>query len=278
MKTIRWAVVALALLALAGCFETIILVRVNKDGSGTVEQRVMFGNQFLDMLKNFGSTSEEAGEGEPESRSPAGQVMVDQEHLRQQAARMGEGIELASSEPIGTERGAGYLAVYRFRDINALRLSSNPGENIAVPNLRTAEREADEPPRYITFRFNPGATAVLDILVPPPAKAEPPEPAQEAQKEPDESELRLMRQFFEQMRIRLAVEVNGRIVDTNATYREGSTVTLVDLDFGKLIQDEALFRRLVTAQPKTLEDMKSLVGGIPALKIELQDRLTVRFR
>jgi hypothetical protein len=272
MKTMRWPVVALALLVLAGCFETITLVRVNQDGSGSVEQRVLVSSAFLDMLKGIGTAGEQDGESGQEA-----QVLVDQERLRQQAARMGEGVELASSEPLRSERGAGYLAVYRFKDVNALRLSSNPGENIALPNFDPAERQAEEP-RYLTFRFQPGATAVLDILLPPPAERQAVEPTQGAREEPDENQLRMMRQIFQDMRIGLAVEVRGRIVDTNASYREGSTVTLVDLDFGKLIQDEALLRKLVMAQPRGLEDMKSLLGGIPALKLELQDRLTVRFR
>ncbi len=87
-----------------------------------------------------------------------------------------------------------------------------------------------------------------------------------------------MRQFFQEMRIRLAVEVNGNIVDTDASYRDGSAVTLVDLDFGKLVQDEGLFRKVLASQPKTLEDMKSLDSGVPSLKVEPKDRLNVRFR
>lgn len=273
MKILRGSALALLLLLLAGCFDTATLIKVKKDGSGTIEERLILSDSFTEMLKSFSGESETA---EPPESQP-----VDEQKLLQKAQRMGEGVELVSAEPLKTDVGSGYKAVYRFKDINKVRVSQNPGENISTPAIQEQQAESPEqtPEEYLQFRFTKGQTAILEILSPPAAASESPTSAEEeTQQEDEEGMMQMMRQLYQDMKIRIAIEVEGKIVETNAAYREGSTVTMVDLDFARLMQDEAMFRRLITAQPKTLEDMKGLVAGNPALKIELQERLTVRFR
>jgi hypothetical protein len=80
------------------------------------------------------------------------------------------------------------------------------------------------------------------------------------------------------MKIRLALEVDGRIIESNAAYREGSMVTLLDLDFGLLMRDEEAFRRIAAAQPHGLQDMAALAAGNPALKIQTGSSVLVRFK
>ena len=88
----------------------------------------------------------------------------------------------------------------------------------------------------------------------------------------------MLRQVYGDMKIRLALEVDGRITESNAAYREGSTVTLLDLDFGLLMQDQEAFRRIAAAQPRGLEDMAALAAGNPALKIQTGGSVLVRFQ
>jgi hypothetical protein len=199
---------------------------------------------------------------------------IDLEQLRAKAAQMGEGVEFVSAEPVRTDSGSGYQAVYRFRDVNLLQVSSNPAENLSGPNLEAEEGETATP---IRFRFTRGATAALEVQLPEPEplSKQSGEPAPAAE---DEATLHMLRQIYQDMKIRQTVQVEGQIVETNAAYRDGSTVTITDLDFGRLLQDDQAFRSLVTAQPKTLEDLRLLVGGNPALRMELQETLRVRFR
>ena len=55
-------------------------------------------------------------------------------------------------------------------------------------------------------------------------------------------------------------------------------MALLDLDFGLLMQDDPAFRRIAAAQPRGLQDLKRLAAGNPALKIETQQSVLVRFR
>ncbi len=52
----------------------------------------------------------------------------------------------------------------------------------------------------------------------------------------------------------------------------------MEMDFGKLLEDENTFKELVTAQPKTLEASKELLKDKPGIKVELQDQIIIRFR
>ena len=76
----------------------------------------------------------------------------------------------------------------------------------------------------------------------------------------------------------MAVEVEGSIIDTNALYREGSRITIMELDFGKLLENEEQFQKLTRANPETLEETKELFKDIPGMKVELQDTLKITFR
>jgi len=278
MRAMRWALPALAMLAFTGCFQTVTLIRVNRDGSGTLEERFLLGNRFADMLR---SMSPSDGQGEEAQSDPdSGQAgvpdpqMVDVEKLRARAAAMGSGVELQTAEPLRSESGAGYRAVFRFPDINLLELRFDPGESLAE-----ASGGQNTSPEPIRFRFTRGPTLGLEILLPESGQEQEPQaPGPGTAGGPEDSTLHMLRQVYGDMKIRLAVEVDGRITESNAAWREGSTVTLLDLDFGRLMQDEEAFRRVASAQPRGLQELASLAGGNPALKIQTGGSVLVRFQ
>jgi hypothetical protein len=276
MRVMRWALPALTILFFTGCFQTVTLIRVNRDGSGTLEERFLLGNRFADMLRSM-SPSDEASDATAAGPEPAqpgvpDPQMVDVEKLRARAAAMGYGVELETAEPLASESGAGYRAVFRFPDINLLELRFDPGESLAE-----ASGEENTAPEPIRFRFTRGPTPGLEILLPETGQ-EQQSPGTAAAGGPEDSTLHMLRQVYGDMKIRLALEVNGRIIESNAAYREGSTVTLLDLDFGRLMQDEEAFRRMAAAQPRGLEDMAALAAGNPALKIQTGSSVLVRFK
>jgi hypothetical protein len=291
MRATRWALPALAVLLLSSCFQSFTLLRVNKDGSGTLEERFLFGNRFADMLRSV-SEPDEAEPEEPaetveitetdeadETVEPAGEQArvrdpqsVDLERLRARAAEMGPGVQLELAEPVRTESGAGYRAVFRFADINLLELRFNPAETLAE-----ASQGESSAPQPIRFRFTRGPTSGLEILF-PPAGQDGQSSGPPAAGEPQDGTLHMLRQIYGEMKIRLALEVGGQITESNAAYQDGSTVTLLDLDFGLLMQDDQAFRRIAAAQPRGLEDLKLLAADLPALKIENRQSVLVRFR
>jgi hypothetical protein len=274
-RFLRWLVPAALLVALLGCFDSTILIKVNKDGSGTVEETVILSNAFTEMMKSFAGDMGEEGE-EPEE-----QDLVDEQKLRAKAASMGPGVELVSAEPMVTDSGSGFKAVYRFSDINKLKVNQNPSEN--VPGPPSGGEEAESTEELLQFRFTRGATASLEVIYPQQFD-EPSEDEGTAEMDegPDLSAnpemMAMMKELYKDMRMKLAVEVNGSIVDTNATYRDGSRVTLMDVDFGKLMEEGDKFDELMRSAPETVEEMKELLAGVESIKVETAQNIRIRFR
>lgn len=270
MKAIKPIVILVLSLALMGCFESLVLIHVNKDGSGTIEETVVVSDSFMELMKSFGEPGSEEEE-QPEDT-------VDEEQLAQKAAGMGEGVRLVSAEPVRTDRGSGYKAIYSFSNINDIRVNQNPGENVTAPSMGEEEEAPVE--EWLRFDFKQGGTATLEILYPQ-------EPVIEEQEESAEGEvdmesnpemMDMMRQLYQDMHIGLAVEVDGTITDTNASYVDGSKVTLMDVDFAKILEDEEKFKELLSANPKTIEEMKEVIQDNPGIRVEIAENIRISFR
>jgi hypothetical protein len=270
MKALKIIVLLVLALALMGCFESIVRLRVNKDGSGTIEETVVISDAFMELMKSFGGEAE----GEEEEQEP-----IDEQELTDKAASMGEGVRYVSAEPVKTDRGSGYKAIYSFSDINDVRINQNPGENVSPPPVGGKEEGPVE--EWLRFNFSGGRTPTLEIIYPKDV-AEEMEQEESAEGETDMNSnpemMEMMRELYQDMHIRLAVEVNGEIVETNASYVDGSTITLMDIDFAKILEDEEKFKELMNANPETVEEMKELVKDNPGIKVETEESIRIRFR
>ena len=338
------AAVAVAVL-LSGCLDNNTVVKLNRDGSGTIEESLLVSSSFLETMRqmNFAmgggiAGDEEAGDEAPAARTPMGRTarrpsrrrerrVVDaesgateeageeeayeeggeeaeeeyagespaeseeadplaamtavpsQEQLEEMARRMGPGVSPVSAEPLESGSAKGYKVVFRFTDINQVRLNQNPASGLSGSPMAAAAADPEAEESY-TFRFTRGNPGVLQIIAPP-------EPPQEAEEEADpqsmgqeerEAMLEMMRLLYKDLRVRISVELPGSIVSSNASYRQGNRVTLVDLDLTRLLEDEARFRQLAMANPKTLQESKALLQNTPGIRVELKERVEVRFR
>jgi len=81
----------------------------------------------------------------------------------------------------------------------------------------------------------------------------------------------MMKMMMKGLYVDVTLNVNGRIVKTNAPYVDGSRVTLMQLDFDKLLADDAALLKLSSAK-----DIKSL-AGVPGLKVVAEPKVTVEF-
>jgi hypothetical protein len=270
MKALKIVVLLVLTLALMGCFESIVLLRVNKDGSGTIEETIVISDAFMELMKSFGGEEE----GEAEEQEP-----IDEQELIDKAAGMGEGVQYVSAEPVKTDRGSGYKAIYSFSDINDVRINQNPGENVSPPPMGGEEEGPVE--EWLRFNFSGGRTATLEIIYPQDLEEEMgQEESAEGEVDMDSNPemMDMMRELYRDMHFGIAVEVDGQIVETNASYVDGSTVTLMDIDFAKILEDEEKFQELMSANPETVEEMKELVKDNPGIKVEIEEAIRIRFR
>lgn len=269
---------ALALFAVfffTACLQEEKVIKLKTDGSGTVEETMVMNKEVIAQMKQMttGLGALLQGKGKSDGAgAPPFQVM-DEQKLRDAAERMGDGVTFVSAKPLTTPTGEGFTAIYAFTDINKLKIDQNPGAD--NPAMKMANKGKKEP---VYFGFTKGAPAALTVKLPQPKAGD--LPKERPQKAPGSADMAamMMQQMFKDMKISLAIEVAGRIVQTNAEYKDGSRVTLMELDFNKVLADPEKFKALTAAQPKTIEEAKALIKGTDGIKAETQPEVTVKFQ
>ncbi len=266
-----WAVAGCACVILAGCIDTSTRVTVRPDGSGTIEKTVVLSRHLAEVMKNMGN------QGDPASIENG---MLNEEGLKAEAARMGPGVTFLSAQRITTDKGNGFRALYSFPDISRVTLDRNPGADLTMPAATKGSRGGTASPagEFFTFAFEKGSPATLTIIAPKIEKA-PVKPAAPPPSEADQEKMMAtLKPLYSDLHIALSVEVQGTIVKTNAAWASGSTVTLIDMDFGKILADDANFRKLAGAQNQSIGDVMEMVKAMPGVKLDTQDRVSIRFR
>jgi hypothetical protein len=288
---LRWVLAVAAAAALSGCLDVEKLVHVRPDGSGYVEERMLMKRETLAMMQGMARMAAQSGDqGQP--------LLLDRERLAAAAAALGPDVTLASAEALSTPEAEGYVARYSFPDINRLTLDQTPQDPAAadaalpgtgpahvgpggLPGNGAPNRQRRE---TIAFELRKGDRPLL--IVQSPNGDRPPLPALEEPKAPlgtppegpeREMALKMMQQMFQGMRVAVQVEVEGEIIETNASFRDGSRITLVDIRFDRILADPDRFERLVLAQPEGVAEVKALMQDLPGVKVEPNNRVEIRF-
>ncbi|HSI15369.1 MAG TPA: hypothetical protein VK961_25200 [Chthoniobacter sp.] len=271
MKAFRLLFAAMvAMFGLTGCLQMEQVVKLKPDGSGTVEETVVLSKAGLaateQMVGTIGGATGKKKEG-----ASAMPDLFDEAKIKAAASKMGEGVTFVSAERIDGEQGKGFKAIYAFTDINKLKLDQNPGEALSDSGGPKPPGNKKEP---ILFQFDKGSPAQLSLKMPAP-EFKPKEPQPEGM---EDMAMQMMKQMFKDMRISLAVEVQGMISETNAEYRDGSRVTLMDMDFNKVMADPEKFKALAKANPQSLQEAKALIKGLDGVKIESAPEVKIKFQ
>ena len=279
---LRYLLLVFSLLAVSGCMQVDSVVRVRTDGSGIIREQVMMSGTVVTSLRQMMAQLGKLGgkQGAPVDEFN----LLDLKQLKAKASTMGAGVYFISAKPIRDEFGEGYRAYYGFRDITQVRLNQNPGDKAPSGPGMQVEGAAKEK-EYITFGFTPGSPAELivkspgsqtalsgmpddDRVRPPSANASDPAVIAAAAQ---------LKKVLTGMRVRVAIEPIGEIVETNATHLSAGAVILMELDFDKLLALPERFHEFAARKPKTLEDAKALLRNIPGIRVELNRQVHIRF-
>ncbi|MCK5085978.1 MAG: hypothetical protein KAQ90_00590, partial [Melioribacteraceae bacterium] len=77
--------------------------------------------------------------------------------------------------------------------------------------------------------------------------------------------------------ILIQLELDGDIVETNATYIDGSTITLIEMRFDEIMENPEKFEELKKLKPKSMEDAREVLKNLPGIKMELNETVEVKF-
>lgn len=275
MRTLLLMVmIAICTLFVAGCLQVQTVVKVKPDGSGTIEERTVMKGQMAMMMMAMSQMGND--QGDPKKRTKSG--LYSEEEMKKRAAEMGEGVTFVSGKEIKVEDGQGYEAVFAFKDISTLKLSESPDVNPMGSSSDEGNEGGKKEKKYVTFAFTKGSPATLTVYMPPREKKEKTKTVEKKDDQEMKAGMAMARAIFKDLKFSSVIQVQGSIVETDATFRDGSTVTLFDVDFDKLMADETLMSKAMESEDLSDEEAKELMKKYPGIKIETNKATKIRFR
>ena len=275
MRLAKMAAMISCGVALTGCFQVERVVTVKPDGSGTVEETMLLSKKALAaMTSAFGNGQQQ----QTQQQQTDDFDLVKEDDLKKAAAGMGEGVRYLKSSKISDEKFVGYRVVYAFNDINKLLVDKGPPKMEGQPGVVDASKAAQ-------FSFTPGSPATLVIkggmgehkVAAPETEEAPPAPAGE----PNPQDMAMLKEMFDGMRFAMSVVVDGNIIKTNATHREGNRIILADVDFSKILSmPEKDLARLKDLNLKDgdMDAAMAVLREFPGMKVDLNDEVRVTFK
>ncbi len=270
MKISRWITIAFATAVLFnGCIQIETTLFINKDGSGTINERVVMSKAFVNMLKDFARSFQD-------STSTEEFTLFKDDEIIDDAKNYGADVNYVSHNFISDENWEGYTAIYSFNDVSKIKISPDPDDKVEVG---MGDEETGQAKEFYYFSFIQGDIAEL-IIDRPEIEKDKGESEEIEQDETEEINDEIGDEFLEMMdgmSIKIKVGVDGNIVNTNASYVDGSEVTLFQMDFSEMMKDKDNFKEFTNKEPKNLDEMKEFLEKFPSMKIEIEKPIKIKF-
>jgi hypothetical protein len=261
-------------LVIAGCVDVETKIRVNKDGSGTIEETMLMSSEMVEMMKQFMSGFA------TDSTSSQEFNLYNEEDLKNKTSDYGEGVVFLSGKELKQDGRQGYTAIYSFADLNKLKFDQNPDskmpEGIEEPDQEPKQKE------YITFKFDRNNGSEITINMPPASnengKADSNMDTENIDADSmNTADLTKLKALLKDFNISLVVETDGEIKETNASYAGKSSVTLFDLNFNLLLDDPEKLKALKKINPGDMIEVKDILKDVPGIKIETNNPVKIKF-
>lgn len=258
-KMMKLGLGLLAALALPSCLQNETTMTLNKDGSGTVVEETYLGAKMLEMMTQF------AQPGQPD---PV-EEMFSEDKAKTKAEKMGEGVEYVKTEIIDKDGKKGAIVHYKFADINKLKVSPSG----AVDNMTEQADEQDEKKdESVSFSYADGKLKVIT----PPTDFEDMNMGDEGAENPEMETM--MKEMMADMRLTLKLKIADGIASTNATHTEGDTITLFDVEVGKMFAQKAELKKIGETGKTDKEAAKAAFSKLDGIKIETKEDVTVTLK
>ena len=270
----RLAVIVLVAAITSGCINSLTNIKVRPDGSGTIDQTLSMTAEAAKQIAALG-----AGFGDPAAKKKEGDDLPDffsEQSMKDAAGKLGEGVVFVSSKPIKTADRVGRVATYQFADITKLRIDQKPQTGDDMPGAKAGAEDV-----LLKFGKLPAGTSQLTVVFPEPdftkKKAKDEDDEDEGEKKtPDAAQLEMMKKIFDGLKVSIDVTVLGNIVKTNSPYVQGSTVTLLEMDFSQVMANDQMLSKL--SNPKSLEEAKAVLKNVKGFKINLDREVAIEFK
>ena len=155
-KLLMIATGMLTLFGLCSCFQVESTITLKKDGSGTITEELMLGEQMMQMMEMA-----KAQGGGGQMANPMDKMM-DKAKAKARAKEMGEGVEFVSIEKIEVGGSVGVKTVFKFSDINKLRYSNAGAMGMGdMPGAKKENPNKNAP----MFKYADGKLTIVQKLL-----------------------------------------------------------------------------------------------------------------
>ncbi|MCF7675078.1 MAG: hypothetical protein K9N23_13130 [Akkermansiaceae bacterium] len=276
MKRILLPFVALAALVLPSCLQQHTTITLNQDGSGTIVEETVFGAQMSAMLGGLGGL----GGGE-DAKDPLKDLMSP-DKAKARAAKLGEGVTVEKTEAIDADGKKGARVTYHFADINKVKFTdSTDAMGEALGDGMPAPAGADKPKadkKPTTFKYVDNVLTITNPDDEKVAKEDKEEAAEEGGDDPQAAQMEaMMKGMMADMKISLKLVIPAGIAETNATHVDGNTITLAEMDMGKIMETPGAFKKLQGAGQDSEKAMAAL-KDVKGVKMEAKKAITVKVK
>ena len=274
--------VVLLISTTGACIEFEQLIRVNKDGSGELFQEVRFSRGFFDELATMG-TAEDLEK----------QLLEMKEGFKASPELLASGLQLVDVETIPAAEGNplpldGFRYSYRFDDLTKLDLNVFPDLGAAMGMPVVDEEDSTDEEDVLRFEMtSKGKSSIVSLVMFESEEEMQAEldamnqsrgPAGE-RSETDDAMLEMAQELLSGFRLKVDLEVVGKIENTNAAAVDDNRVTLIELDFDRMFaqKEDLLSLPEFTGQP-TLAQVGLALQDIDGLTIPTTPRVSIEFR
>lgn len=269
MKRLSLAALAsVASLSLSSCLQNETTIHLNKDGSGTLVEQTTLGGQLMAMLDQLSALGGEQG------LDPV-KEMLSEAKAKAKAQKMGEGVTFDKAEPVTVGSGKGAKVTYRFSDINQLKVI--PGDGMSDLSPMPSEASQGEKGAPVTFTYGGGK---LTIKMPDPVKgagapAGGPDMKDMASNPQAEA---AMKEMMGDMKMSFKIVVDSGIAETDASHRDGNTVTLMEMEMGKLLDSADGFKKLTSVDQNDPVAAMEAMKDLPGIKMETKKSVSIELK
>jgi hypothetical protein len=252
MKKIHLLLLAAVSFILTSCLEIKSTVIVNKDGTATIEESVLLGAQLAAMMQ--------AGGGQGDQLKG---LVMDKAKADERAKKLGEGVTVKSHEEVKTPDGkSGVKVVFAVADLAKLKYVPFEPEQEGKPASKS------EP---MTFALSGSSLTITN----PEADKKKGGNAEKPKKSAEElaqmkAQMGMMKPMFAGMRMTIEVKGAGGIASSDATHFNDGTVSYLDIQFDKLMDNTDAFMQVMESGEggMSMSEAATKFNKVEGLKIE----------
>ncbi len=250
-------------LAISGCIDSTTKVTVNGDGSGIITETMGMSKEVIKQMQQMIP----AGEGQLIGEKD----LFKEKDFVEKAAEYGQNVKLIDFKTSSNDKAVYAQAVFEFDDVTKIKIKQGD-----APEMEGAQGP-DQDEKFVTFSFDKsGNKPTLKIMIPQEDSAKADAAAEQAEvKKPSATEAAMMKQMFTGMHFAGLVEVNGKIISTNARHVRGNTITLFDIEFDKILDKPEVLTQLQAAQ--SAQQAQAIFKDLEGMMIETNKEITITF-